>query len=130
MKKLAVAFLAMGLLGTWVEGSAAQAGNPGLSGDWEGVLDAGSQHLRLVLHFAEAPGNLSGSMTSLDQGNTSNAFDLVRHDGAMVFAGIESIRGSYQGTLSTDGKNLTGTWSQAGNVFALNLTRRAAAKKP
>lgn len=100
------------------------------AGDWAGALDVGGQKLRLVVHLVNTSGAWSGSMDSLDQGANGIPFSLVTVDGARLHLEIAAIGGSYDGTLSDDGKTIQGTWKQSGASLTLDLARGEAASMP
>lgn len=103
--------------------ASAQA-TPGVEGNWRGALDVGAFKLRLVLKISKsADGKLTATVDSLDQ----NAKDLVvdtitLQDGALNFE-MKALSASYTGTLSKDGSQLTGKFTQGGAVFPLDFTR-------
>ena len=101
-----------------------QQSAPGVEGNWRGALDVGAFKLRLVLKIAKsADGKLTATVDSLDQ----NAKDLVvdsitLQDGALNFE-MKALGASYAGTLSKDGSQLSGKFTQGGAVFPLDFTR-------
>ena len=97
-----------------------------LAGDWQGTLQAGQATLRMVLHFAK--GNDAAwraTMCSIDDTPDRGAgipmTSVVIHGTDMRLT-ADSIRGSYQGKLSADGKTITGIWMQ-GPSLILNFER-------
>lgn len=106
--------------------SRAGAQPPEMAGDWQGTLKAGAAELRLVLHVARsADGTLAATMDSPDQGVRGLPVSaLTLKDGRLTFK-VENVRGTYDGTLSPSGTEVTGTWSQ-GQALPLAFTRRAA----
>ncbi|WP_263418422.1 serine hydrolase domain-containing protein [Terriglobus albidus] len=96
----------------------AQTASPLVSGDYIGTL--GSLHLRLHLK-SDASGGLDGTIDSPDQGaNGIACTDFKRKDEALSFS-VPSVHGTWRGTISVDGKVLTGTWDQ-GNPMPLVFT--------
>jgi len=97
---------------------------PGVAGNWRGALDVGAFKLRLVLKISKsADGKLTATVDSLDQ----NAKDLVvdsitLQDGALNFE-MKAINASYAGTLSKDGSQLNGKFTQGGTAFPLDFVR-------
>jgi pimeloyl-ACP methyl ester carboxylesterase len=96
----------------------------GVEGNWQGALDVGAFKLRLVLKISKsADGKLTATVDSLDQ----NAKDLVvdtitLQDGTLNFE-MKALGASYVGTLSKDGSQLTGKFTQGGAVFPLEFKR-------
>lgn len=100
---------------------------PGLDGDWDGMLNVGAFKLRLVLHIASAPGTgTTATMDSIDQGAKGIPVAAVTKSGDKLLFDIKRIEGSFEATLSSDGKSMAGTWRQGPNTIPLTLTRRAA----
>ena len=94
-----------------------------VDGDWAGTLHAGNVALRLAFHFHAQPGGtIAGSMDSIDQGAMGIGCSDVKLDGQKLTLTVPAVHGSYEGTLSANGKSITGTWSQ-GQPLELNLTR-------
>ncbi len=97
-----------------------------VDGTWNGALHAGQVTLRLAFHFHAAPGGtISGSMDSIDQGAMGIACSDVKLDGQKLTLSVPAVHGTYEGTLSADGKSIQGTWSQ-GTPLELNLNRAGA----
>lgn len=101
-----------------------------VDGDWTGVLHAGGVSLRIAFHFHAQPGGtISGSMDSIDQGAMGIGCSDVKLDGQKLTLTVPAVHGTYEGTLSADGKNIKGTWTQ-GQSIELNLTRSEPAAQP
>ena len=101
---------------------------PNLTGDFRGSLGP----LRQRLHLEMKPdGSLSGSISSLDQGAMGIPCSDFQYDGKTLSFAVPSVRGSWKGSVSSDGATLDGTWSQK-NQFSLRFTRDTfeSAKKP
>lgn len=94
-----------------------------VDGDWAGVLQAGGVSLRIAFHFHAQPGGtIAGSMDSLDQGAMGISCADVKVEGRKLTLTVPAVHGTYEGTLSAEGKSIAGTWSQ-GKPLELNLTR-------
>jgi uncharacterized protein len=108
-------------------GAKPQAPSPaaGIEGDWQGTLKAGGAELRLVLHIARNDdGSYKATMDSIDQGaNGIPVTSMTLKDSKLDFT-MDSIHGSYEGTLSPDGETIEGTWSQ-GQPLPLDFKRAA-----
>jgi hypothetical protein len=80
-----------------------------------------------VFHFHTVPGDagetIRGLMDSLDQDATGIPCGKVTVDGRKVSVDVPAAKGTYEGTLSADGKTIIGTWSQ-GTPVELDLTRK------
>ncbi|MBZ5583910.1 MAG: hypothetical protein LAQ30_17200 [Acidobacteriia bacterium] len=89
-------------------------------GNWEGALEAGGQQLRLLLKLSRAAdGIATGSVTGIDQGNVEIPIGTITQKDKSLQFEIHAINGSYAGTLSNDGTQITGAWTQAGNSAPL-----------
>jgi len=93
-------------------------------GDWEGVLQAGPQKLRLELHVKTQGGATTALLDSLDQGSTipSTAVKVENGELGILFL---AIGGELTGKLPPDGKSIVGAWTQ-GLKIPLTLTRKPA----
>lgn len=98
-------------------GLRAQA-KPSIAGDYSGKLD--SLHLRLHIKFDR--GALSATLDSPDQRANGLGCADFHLDGDALSFSVPAARGSWKGTVATDGKTLTGTWDQ-GNPMPLVFTR-------
>jgi uncharacterized protein (TIGR03435 family) len=89
---------------------------------WQGTLHAG-QDLRTVVKISKADdGGYKAVFYSIDQGGAVIPVTKITLDGATVKMALVALGGTYEGKLSSDGKTITGTWSQ-GQPLPLNLTR-------
>jgi hypothetical protein len=95
------------------------------AGDWEGVLHAGPQNLRLELHLKTSGGETTASLDSLDQGISMPASGVKVEDGELGVLFL-AAGGELKGKISPDGKTIVGSWTQATSL-PLTLTRKAAA---
>src|SRR5687767_818231 len=113
------------VMGAWALASAvalAQTAAPGPEGTWRGTLDTGGPQLRLVLRINKAPdGLLTGLLDSLDQGTTI-PIDRIVAKGSSVRLELKAVAGTFEGTLSADGAQLKGTWTQ-GAPLPLSFSR-------
>ncbi len=105
--------------------SACAQGTPApLTGDWTGSLSFSGMTVRIVFRFTPKPdGTLTATFYSPDQGAVGVPFDTARISGSAVHLEAVSIGGSFDGTLDTAGKTLTGHLMQHGNSLPLTLTR-------
>jgi murein DD-endopeptidase len=113
-------WLAPGIVAFVAALALAQAQGP--EGVWRGTLDAGGAKLRLVLTLNKAPDGLfTGQLDSVDQG-TRIPIDRVTVNGTSVRVEVKGVGGTFEGTLSADGRELKGTWTQ-GAPLPLVFTR-------
>jgi pimeloyl-ACP methyl ester carboxylesterase len=102
--------------------STAQDMQDPLAGSWRGTLTVPGGALTLVFHFAPgADGSYTGTLDSPDQGTRGIPLGSVSLTEDEVVAPVPSVAGEYKGQLA--GENLSGTWSQGGQSFPLNLER-------
>ncbi len=93
-----------------------------VKGDWQGVLDAGAAKLRLVLHLTINDDNsLRGTMDSPDQGAAGLKIDTVTLEGQTLKFEMKALGASYEGTLNSEGNEITGKFTQSGVTFPLNF---------
>ncbi len=97
-----------------------------ITGDWHGMLDAGGQKLRIVVHIQASDDSLSASFDSPDQG----AFDLpassVSFVGNILLMEADYPPITYEGEWQ-DGV-IVGFFKQSGYEFPLDLRREELAK--
>jgi uncharacterized protein (TIGR03435 family) len=122
---LVAAPMALGLLQS--SAASAQTAAPNstqdIAGTWQGTLHAG-QDLRIVVKITkDDAGGYKAVNYSIDQGGQPIPVDSITLDGAVVKMSLKVIGGSYEGKLSSDGKTITGNWTQGPNPLALNFTR-------
>ena len=103
--------------------AAAAAAQTGPVGDWEGILSAGGQEFPLVFHITGDEGNLSTTLDSPSQGAFGMAGDSTTFEDGELSITFASIAGAFEAVISEDGSTLTGTWTQAGMSFPLEITR-------
>jgi uncharacterized protein (TIGR03435 family) len=90
---------------------------------WQGTLHAGKD-LRNVVKISKADdGGYKAVFYRIDQGGDGIPVTKITLDGTTVKMTLMLIGGTYKGKLSSDGKTITGTWSQGPNPAPLNLTR-------
>ena len=98
-----------------------------LTGYWQGSLKlAPGIELRLIFEIASTPnGNLTGSMVSVDQGNSRTAISRIVVDADEVHLEFKQSGSAFNGKLNADGAQLTGQWKQSGLTLPLSLSRVA-----
>lgn len=89
---------------------------PGIEGTWQGTLDAGAMKLRLGLHVTKsASGELSSTLDSIDQ-RAMGIPAKVTFSGSTLHLELPSLGAKYDGTLSADGKEISGTFVQGATL--------------
>jgi uncharacterized protein (TIGR03435 family) len=98
-------------------GSASGLFGQSFTGIWQGALkipQAPNGELRIVIKIATTEkDNLGAEFYSIDQNPTPLKADTVKTSGQGIKITIPTINGNYDGTLSSDGNTINGTWSQA-----------------
>jgi uncharacterized protein len=85
-----------------------------IAGDWQGTLSVGSAELRLVLHITKSPdGALKATLDSVDQGANGIPVNSIALKDSKLSLGIDAVHGTYEGKVASDGKMISGTWTQA-----------------
>jgi len=94
-----------------------------IAGDWQGTLNTGMGELRLVLHITKAAdGSLKATLDSVDQGANAIPVNSISLKNSKLSLGIDAVHGTYEGTVATDTKTISGTWTQ-GSSLALDFKR-------
>ena len=93
------------------------------TGNWLGSLNIGGTTLRLRFVLAEGDDGLTAELFSLDQGNVQVPVAGTTLSGATITISMPAAGATYEGSLSTEDGNITGTFSQAGADFPLVLER-------
>jgi fermentation-respiration switch protein FrsA (DUF1100 family) len=115
---MSLIFLSVGFI--W----GAQDITPGIEGIWLGSFSAGGMELRLVFHITKsADGSFSGTMDSPDQGAAGITMDPVTFKDGVLTATWAPGQFTYTGKLSEDGLNLTGSFTQGGATYELNMRK-------
>ena len=96
-----------------------------LVGSWRGGLEVGGgASLPIVFNISQdADGAFTGTMDSPDQGAIGIPLTSVTIEGSSVTVSIQVIQGTYTGTLSDEGDQLSGTWGQGPASLALTLVK-------
>jgi len=94
-------------------------------GTWAGTLVAGPQQLQIVFHVArDGGGTLTGSMDVPAQGATGIPLTTVTSvDGTLSMTFPVPGGGSYEGTFDESGDMISGTFTQGGQPFPMDLAR-------
>jgi hypothetical protein len=94
-------------------------------GTWDGVLEFNGRQMRLTLKMAnQADGTSTGTIASQDGSGLEIAVGMTQKD-KTIAVDVPAINGAFNGTLNTDGTELSGTWSQAGGSLPLVFKRAA-----
>ncbi len=94
-----------------------------VSGKWLGTLDAGGTKLRLALHIEKASDGYTAKMDSIDQGANGIPMSGITVSGMEFRFQVPKVAGSYEGKISADQKQISGTWSQGPGSLPLRFER-------
>jgi hypothetical protein len=94
-------------------------------GNWEGTLDPGAQpKKRLLVHISSAQdGTLSGTIDYPDQGTSGIRITAITYKEPSLHFESNQVQGLYDGTMSKDKSEITGSWKEAGASLNLILKR-------
>ncbi len=129
-----LSFLALVSWMLWMEAACAREEPPeklapkGIVGSWYGNLKIGGVELRLAIKVSGKPdGTYSGALDAPDSGRKDIPVDEILHQGEKVLLKFKVVPVLFEGMLNKDGSELTGTWTQAGQPFAVTFRRLARA---
>ena len=105
------------------QAAAQEAAPTDFQGNWLGAMDAGGAQLRMRIDLTVEDGALAARMFSVDQGNAEIPVESATAAGNTLSLTMPTIGGSYEGTLSGDGRTIEGTFSQMGAELPLVLER-------
>ena len=105
----------------------AQAAATGLADTWQGTLNVG-KGVRLVVKITQAGAGYKATFYSIDESGDGIPVSKTTLDGTTVTMAITPTDGKFEGKLSSDGKTMTGTWTQTQGAQAvpLNFVRATA----
>ena len=87
-----------------------------ITGTWQGALKAPQAprgELRIVIKISTSDADrLKAVIFSIDQGARPMPATAITQSGSVLKIAIASINGNYEGKLSSDGRTITGTWTQ------------------
>jgi uncharacterized protein len=110
-------------------GAAGAASAQNFAGDWQGTLKPAGAELRLVLHITKADdGNWKGTLDSVDQGANGIPVTSISLKESKLKLTLDSIHGSYEGTVNADATEISGTWTQ-GQSLPLDFKRTTTPAK-
>lgn len=93
------------------------AQGPNLAGDWRGTLKPPGGELRLVLHITKGDeGRMKATLDSVDQGANGIPVTTITLKGSKLSFAVDSVQGSYEGTVDASGEAIAGTWTQGGQL--------------
>jgi hypothetical protein len=95
-----------------------------LEGTWNGRFEANGTRLRYVLVLSnQANGTGGGTIVSLDEGDLEIPVSSITQDGSTMTLNFKAVGGVYSGTVSIDGTELGGTYTQGPLVVPVTFRR-------
>lgn len=95
-----------------------------LTGTWLGALEVGVIKLRLgVMIRADADGRYRGTLTSIDQGNSTLPIDAITLEDGQVRLQIKRVQGVFEGACDKTQTALVGRWKQGAVDLPLTLKK-------
>src|SRR5215469_1611284 len=96
------------------------------TGTWQGALkipQAPNGELRIILKISMSDAEkLQAQLFSIDQGGQPIAANSVTASGLNLKIAVNTLNGTYEGKIASDGNTIAGTWTQ-GAPLPLTLTR-------
>lgn len=99
-----------------------------VTGDWHGLLKTPGIQLRLVFHITKSDTGYTATMDSPDQNANGIPVTSTILNGDALKMTVANLSIEYTGTLRND-SIVGGTFEQAGQAFAMNLSRNPVEKE-
>lgn len=99
-----------------------------VTGDWHGLLDVPGSPLRLVFHITDTGDTYAATLDSPDQNAYGIPVTSTRYENRTLTMNVSNLSIEYVGVIEGD-SIVRGTFRQAGQVFALTLTRNPIRKQ-
>jgi hypothetical protein len=111
------------ILGSLLWTAALSVQSVDVSGKWLGTLEPGGVKLRLALHIEKTADGYQAKMDSIDQGASGIPVSDISVTGTEFRFQVPKIAGRYEGKISADQKEISGTWSQGPASLPLTFAR-------
>ena len=101
------------------------AETPAIVGNWEGTLDPGGQpKKKIVVHVsADQDGTLTGTIDFPDQQTSGIQLTVITYKAGALHFESTGLPGSYDGTMSKEKSQITGTLTQGATPLTLVLKK-------
>lgn len=99
-----------------------------ITGPWNGILKVQGMQLRIVFHINQSDEGYSATMDSPDQGAYGIPATSASYENSELVINIANLGAEYKGILGIN-DSITGTFTQMGYSFPLNLTREIPEKE-
>ena len=94
-----------------------------IDGRWLGTLDAGTAKLHIFFKIVNTEGGLTATMQSSDQSPAWIPATEVTRTGSSLTIAIKGIGAVFEGKISPDRRSISGTFTQMGKAFPLEIER-------
>jgi hypothetical protein len=94
-----------------------------IDGTWLGTLDAGTAKLHLFFKIVNTQGGLTATLQSSDQSPVWIPATAVTRAGSSLTITINGIGAVFEGKISPDRSSISGTFTQMGKAFPLEVRR-------
>src|SRR5215831_2170725 len=88
----------------------------GFMGTWQGILKVpqapNDERIVIKIEASDKEDRLTAQYYSIDQNPTPVKAESVKTSGQGIKINIPTLNGNYEGTLSSDGNTINGTWTQ------------------
>ena len=99
-----------------------------ITGEWNGLLNVQGMQLRVVFHITKTDSVYKATMDSPDQGAKDIPMSSATFTNKVLTVEMDAAKINYTGTLDNNGV-VTGSFTQGGQSFPLNLTREKIEKE-
>ncbi|KPK82153.1 MAG: hypothetical protein AMS27_14830 [Bacteroides sp. SM23_62_1] len=99
-----------------------------ITGDWNGILKVQGMQLRVVFHITQTAEGYGATMDSPDQGAYGIPVTSTSYEESELLIKISNLGVEYKGILGVN-DSISGTFTQMGYSFPLNLSREMPEKE-
>jgi hypothetical protein len=101
-----------------------------ITGSWQGTQLIGVGEYRVLLRVSESKKDgLAASIDFIDMGGKFIPVTAISASESKLLFRVDSIEGSYEGTINADASIISGIWKQPSFEVPLSFSRSAAPKK-
>ncbi|MDH8701226.1 dienelactone hydrolase [Dysgonomonadaceae bacterium PH5-43] len=95
-----------------------------ISGNWFGLAKIGASNLRLVFELQQKEDSYTGKLFSIDQAGVSADIENLSFSNNNINLEVPSWGFVYKGVLNPEDETIEGSFTQMGQTFELNLSRK------
>jgi pimeloyl-ACP methyl ester carboxylesterase len=116
---------------TFPQSGEAQTSTSNINGSWQGTLVAGATKLGMVFKLTESNGQVTGTLDIPEAGATNIPLEHLSYADRILSCDFKiGAPTHYEGVMSRDATEVTGSFTQGGNIIPLNLTHTGAQPDP